>query len=120
LEFRLQAARTGNRLKAELRTRTGARQEAPALLARNPPPPGRIEFAGHLTIRAAILPADLSSMKVTLNWLKQYVDCNWSPAELTERLTRLGLEVEGVRKISGAFGFGINTSASFTKTTCGF
>jgi phenylalanyl-tRNA synthetase beta chain len=42
-------------------------------------------------------------MKVTLNWLKQYVDCNWSPEELTERLTMLGLEVEGVQKISGAF-----------------
>ncbi len=42
-------------------------------------------------------------MKVTLNWLKQYVDFNWSPAELTERLTMLGLEVEGVQKISGAF-----------------
>ena len=42
-------------------------------------------------------------MKVTLNWLKQYVDFNWSPEELTERLTMLGLEVEGVQKIGGAF-----------------
>lgn len=42
-------------------------------------------------------------MKVTLNWLKQYTDFNWSPEELTERLTMLGLEVEGVQKISGAF-----------------
>jgi len=42
-------------------------------------------------------------MKVTLNWLKQYVDFNWSPEELTERLTMLGLEVEGVQKISAAF-----------------
>ena len=42
-------------------------------------------------------------MKITLNWLKQYVDCNWSPEELTKRLTMLGLEVEGVQKISGAF-----------------
>jgi phenylalanyl-tRNA synthetase beta chain len=42
-------------------------------------------------------------MKVTLNWLKQYVDFNWSPGELTERLTMLGLEVEGVQKISSAF-----------------
>ena len=42
-------------------------------------------------------------MKVTLYWLKQYVDFNWSPEELTERLTMLGLEVEGVQKISGAF-----------------
>jgi phenylalanyl-tRNA synthetase beta chain len=42
-------------------------------------------------------------MKVTLNWLKQYVDFNWSPEELTNRLTLLGLEVEGVQKVSGAF-----------------
>ena len=42
-------------------------------------------------------------MKVTLNWLKQYVDFDWSPEEATERLTMLGLEVEGVQKISGEF-----------------
>ena len=42
-------------------------------------------------------------MKVTLNWLKQYVDFNWSPEELTERLTMLGLEVEGVQKLDGEF-----------------
>jgi phenylalanyl-tRNA synthetase beta chain len=42
-------------------------------------------------------------MKVTLNWLKQYVDFNWSPEELTERLTMLGLEVEGVEKRGGEF-----------------
>ena len=42
-------------------------------------------------------------MKTTLNWLKQYVDFNWSPEELTERLTMLGLEVEGVQKVSGEF-----------------
>src|SRR4029434_3138790 len=42
-------------------------------------------------------------MKVTLNWLKQYVDCNWAPDELSERLTLLGLEVEGVQKLGGEF-----------------
>ena len=42
-------------------------------------------------------------MKVTLNWLKQYVDFNWSVEETVERLTMLGIEVEGVQKISGAF-----------------
>jgi len=26
-------------------------------------------------------------MKVTFNWLKQYVDFDWSPEELAERLT---------------------------------
>src|SRR5476649_2610072 len=53
-------------------------------------------------------------MKVTLNWLKQYVDFNWSPEELTERLTMLGLEVEGVQKISGAFD-GIVVAQIFTR-----
>src|SRR5215469_9813213 len=42
-------------------------------------------------------------MKVTLNWLKQYVDFDWSPEELSERLTMLGVEVEGVVKLGGEF-----------------
>src|ERR1039457_3128812 len=40
-------------------------------------------------------------MKVTLNWLKQYVEFNWSPEELSERLTMIGIEVEGVEKLGG-------------------
>src|SRR5215510_5480419 len=42
-------------------------------------------------------------MKVTLNWLKQYIDFAWSPEELAERLTMLGIEVEGVEKQTGEF-----------------
>lgn len=42
-------------------------------------------------------------MKVTLNWLKQYVDFQWSTEELTERLTMLGIEVEDVQKLGGEF-----------------
>lgn len=42
-------------------------------------------------------------MKVAFNWLKQYVDFNWSVDETVERLTMLGLEVEGVHKIGGEF-----------------
>jgi len=42
-------------------------------------------------------------MKVTLNWLRQYVDFDWSPEELTGRLTLLGLEAENVHKIGGKF-----------------
>ncbi|MBG86025.1 MAG: phenylalanine--tRNA ligase subunit beta [Verrucomicrobiales bacterium] len=42
-------------------------------------------------------------MKVTLNWLKQYVDFDWTPEELTERLTMLGLEVEKVEEVGGGF-----------------
>src|ERR1044071_2286249 len=44
-----------------------------------------------------------STMKVTLNWLKQYVAFPWSPEELRERLTMLGIEVEGMQKLSGEF-----------------
>jgi phenylalanyl-tRNA synthetase beta chain len=42
-------------------------------------------------------------MKVTLNWLKKYVDFDWSPEQLSERLTMLGIEVEGVQKLGGDF-----------------
>ena len=42
-------------------------------------------------------------MKVTLNWLKQYVDFDWSPDELAERLTMIGIEVEGAQKLGGEF-----------------
>jgi phenylalanyl-tRNA synthetase beta chain len=42
-------------------------------------------------------------MKITLNWLKQYVDFEWTPETLSERLTMLGVEVEGVQKIGGEF-----------------
>src|SRR5271169_452699 len=40
-------------------------------------------------------------MKVTLNWLKQYVEFDWSPEALAERLTMIGIEVEGVVKLGG-------------------
>src|SRR5215510_6725853 len=42
-------------------------------------------------------------MKVTLNWLRQYVDFDWSAEELAERLTMLGIEVEGMQKLGGEF-----------------
>src|SRR6185295_515805 len=42
-------------------------------------------------------------MKVTLNWLKQYVDFDWSAEQLAERLTMLGIEVEGIQKQGGEF-----------------
>src|SRR5512139_2304635 len=42
-------------------------------------------------------------MKVTLSWLRQYVDINWPPEELAERLTMLGIEVERLEKLGGEF-----------------
>src|SRR5688500_6324791 len=42
-------------------------------------------------------------MKVTFNWLRQYVDFNGSPEELAERLTMIGIEVEHIQKLGGDF-----------------
>ncbi|MBC8326929.1 MAG: phenylalanine--tRNA ligase subunit beta [Verrucomicrobia subdivision 3 bacterium] len=42
-------------------------------------------------------------MKVTYNWLKEYVDFEWSAEELAERITMLGVEVEGIEETGGAF-----------------
>ena len=42
-------------------------------------------------------------MKVTYNWLKQYVDFDWTVEELAERITMLGVEVEGMESSGGTF-----------------
>lgn len=42
------------------------------------------------------------SMNVTLNWLKTYINFNFSPDELAERLTMLGIEVESVKQLGAA------------------
>ena len=38
-------------------------------------------------------------MNVTINWLKSYIDFAFSPSELAERLTMLGIEVEAVKQL---------------------
>jgi len=40
-------------------------------------------------------------MKVTYNWLKEYVDFDLSEDQLADMLTMLGLEVEGMEKLGG-------------------
>ena len=40
-------------------------------------------------------------MKVSLNWLKEYVDINLPPADLANRLTMAGTEVKGMEVIGG-------------------
>jgi len=42
-------------------------------------------------------------MKVSLNWLRDYVDISLSPEELAHRLTMAGLEVESVARVSPGF-----------------
>ena len=39
-------------------------------------------------------------MKITLNWLREHIDCSWDAHELAERLTRSGLEREVLEDIS--------------------
>ena len=38
-------------------------------------------------------------MNVSLNWLKTYIDFDFSPEDLADRLTMLGIEVESIRKL---------------------
>ena len=38
-------------------------------------------------------------MNVTLSWLKDYIDFEFSPSELADRLTMLGIEVETVKEL---------------------
>ena len=38
-------------------------------------------------------------MNVTLNWLKAYIDYEFSPSELADRLTMLGIEVEAIKEL---------------------
>lgn len=41
-------------------------------------------------------------MKISVNWLKKYIDFDQTPAEVAEAITRLGLEVEGVESLGVA------------------
>ena len=38
-------------------------------------------------------------MKISYNWLKEFIDFNQSPEEISEILTQTGLEVEGLEKV---------------------
>ena len=42
-------------------------------------------------------------MKLPLSWLREWVDVPWPAPELAERLTMLGLEVEGIRVAAPPF-----------------
>ena len=42
-------------------------------------------------------------MKITYNWLAQYIDFDWPPEELSERFTMLGLEVEKLERVGGGY-----------------
>lgn len=42
-------------------------------------------------------------MKLSFNWLKEYVDFDWSPAQLAERLLMAGIEVERIETKGASF-----------------
>ena len=51
-------------------------------------------------------------MKVSFNWLKDYVDIKLSPASLAEKLTMAGLEVGGVEEVNNDAVFEIEITAN--------
>jgi len=38
-------------------------------------------------------------MKLSLNWLKKYLNIAYTPEKIAEMLTIIGLEVEGIEKV---------------------
>ena len=38
-------------------------------------------------------------MNVSLNWLKSYIDLDFTPEKIGEMLTDIGLEVEGLEEV---------------------
>ena len=55
-------------------------------------------------------------MKISVNWLKQYIDIPWEMQELADRLTMTGLEVEGVERYETIEG-GLEGITKRTKNT---
>ena len=47
-----------------------------------------------------VLRGENNTMKISFNWLREYVDCPLSPEELAERLTMNGIEVEAVTRLA--------------------
>jgi len=43
-------------------------------------------------------------MKLSLKWLKKYLDISYSPEKISEMLTLIGLEVEGIEKVESIKG----------------
>ena len=42
-------------------------------------------------------------MKVIYSWLKEFVQFEWTPEELSNKLTMVGLEVEGIERVGKTF-----------------
>ena len=46
-------------------------------------------------------------MKISYNWLKQYIDVDLEPSKVAQLLTDTGLEVEGIKRVESIKG-GLN------------
>ncbi len=57
-------------------------------------------------------------MHISYNWLKKYIDFDWSPEELADRLTMSGLEVEGQERFESIPG-GLSGVVVGEVLTCG-
>ena len=44
------------------------------------------------------------AMKISYNWLKQFIQIDWAPEKTSELLTDLGLEVEGIEAFQSVKG----------------
>lgn len=42
-------------------------------------------------------------MRISLNWLQQYIEIPWKPEDLAERLTMVGLEVESIERLGNKY-----------------
>ncbi|MFA5200323.1 MAG: phenylalanine--tRNA ligase subunit beta, partial [Candidatus Omnitrophota bacterium] len=51
-------------------------------------------------------------MKVTYNWLKDFINLKVAPAELAEKLTMAGLEVVSLKELEGDFVFEIEITSN--------
>jgi phenylalanyl-tRNA synthetase beta chain len=54
-------------------------------------------------------------MRITYNWLKDFIDVKLSPQELAEKLTLAGLEVVALEKIEGDFVYEIEITSNLGK-----
>ena len=51
-------------------------------------------------------------MNISYNWLKDLVEINWSPQELAQKLTGVGLAVEGIHEAQGDYVFDIDLTSN--------
>ncbi len=57
-----------------------------------------------VSVFSYLRPFKLRTMTISLNWLKQYIDIDLSPDEISNLLTSLGLEVEGMEEVESIKG----------------